>query len=350
MERRVARGSRRPGRPLRSGRRLATRRAASLRRAGRQAGGPAARRRDRAAAKSARPAGSAARRRRRGVLSRRRRGGRADVTTSTASGAARPPAGRRASTVAWCATAAGADRAGHAREPPRRARGLTVGSPTAVRWAGDRVKICGITRLEDAELAVELGAWGLGFILWPGSKRPGDPAVAAGIARAPAPPRRDRRRVRQPDAGRGRRRGRRARAQPRAAARRRGAGVLRRGRAADRLPGHQGGPRRLAGPTCRRSSASTPTSTCSTRAVPGCGAARADVGLGAGRAAALRGPGDPLRRPDAGERRRRRSRRCSRGRSTSRPAPRPRPGSRTRRSCEAFLGRAATAPAAAGGA
>jgi phosphoribosylanthranilate isomerase len=47
-----------------------------------------------------------------------------------------------------------------------------------------RVKICGITRLEDAELAVELGAWALGFILWPGSARAADPAVAAGIARA----------------------------------------------------------------------------------------------------------------------------------------------------------------------
>jgi phosphoribosylanthranilate isomerase len=46
-----------------------------------------------------------------------------------------------------------------------------------------RVKICGITRLEDAELAVEHGAWAIGFILWPGSKRFADPAVAAGIAR-----------------------------------------------------------------------------------------------------------------------------------------------------------------------
>jgi phosphoribosylanthranilate isomerase len=47
-----------------------------------------------------------------------------------------------------------------------------------------RVKICGITRAEDAELAASLGAWAIGFILWPQSKRVADPAVAAGIARA----------------------------------------------------------------------------------------------------------------------------------------------------------------------
>jgi phosphoribosylanthranilate isomerase len=34
-----------------------------------------------------------------------------------------------------------------------------------------RFKICGLTRLEDAELAVELGAWALGVILWEGSPR-----------------------------------------------------------------------------------------------------------------------------------------------------------------------------------
>jgi phosphoribosylanthranilate isomerase len=45
-----------------------------------------------------------------------------------------------------------------------------------------RVKVCGITRPEDAELAVELGAWALGFILWNRSPRAADPAVAAGIA------------------------------------------------------------------------------------------------------------------------------------------------------------------------
>jgi phosphoribosylanthranilate isomerase len=34
-----------------------------------------------------------------------------------------------------------------------------------------RVKFCGITEPEDAETAVSLGAWAVGMILWPGSKR-----------------------------------------------------------------------------------------------------------------------------------------------------------------------------------
>jgi phosphoribosylanthranilate isomerase len=46
-----------------------------------------------------------------------------------------------------------------------------------------RVKVCGITRLEDAELAIAHGAWALGFILWPQSKRYVSLAVAGGIVR-----------------------------------------------------------------------------------------------------------------------------------------------------------------------
>ena len=48
--------------------------------------------------------------------------------------------------------------------------------------ARPRIKFCGITRLEDARLAVEAGAWALGTILWPGSVRHCDPAEAARIA------------------------------------------------------------------------------------------------------------------------------------------------------------------------
>ena len=44
-----------------------------------------------------------------------------------------------------------------------------------------RAKICGVTRHEDAALAAEAGAWAIGLILWPGSVRACDPAVAAGI-------------------------------------------------------------------------------------------------------------------------------------------------------------------------
>jgi phosphoribosylanthranilate isomerase len=47
-----------------------------------------------------------------------------------------------------------------------------------------RFKICGLTSLEDAELAVEAGAWAAGLILWPGSPRRCDLAEALRIARA----------------------------------------------------------------------------------------------------------------------------------------------------------------------
>src|SRR5260370_7945290 len=46
-----------------------------------------------------------------------------------------------------------------------------------------RVKICGMTRLADAQLAVDLGADALGFNFWPRSHRYCDPAVARQIIR-----------------------------------------------------------------------------------------------------------------------------------------------------------------------
>lgn len=50
------------------------------------------------------------------------------------------------------------------------------------------VKICGVTRLEDALLAVELGASAIGFVFWPASPRYIPPSRAAEIAAA-LPPR-----------------------------------------------------------------------------------------------------------------------------------------------------------------
>ncbi|HEU4975862.1 MAG TPA: phosphoribosylanthranilate isomerase [Baekduia sp.] len=47
-----------------------------------------------------------------------------------------------------------------------------------------RIKFCGITRLEDAQLAVAAGAWAIGLILWPGSRRSCDVAEAARISAA----------------------------------------------------------------------------------------------------------------------------------------------------------------------
>jgi len=43
------------------------------------------------------------------------------------------------------------------------------------------IKICGITRLDDAEAAVEQGAHALGFVFWPGSPRFIDPYRARAI-------------------------------------------------------------------------------------------------------------------------------------------------------------------------
>jgi phosphoribosylanthranilate isomerase len=50
--------------------------------------------------------------------------------------------------------------------------------------ASPRVKICGITNLADAELALERGAWALGMIFYEGSPRRCSPAQAQVIAAA----------------------------------------------------------------------------------------------------------------------------------------------------------------------
>jgi phosphoribosylanthranilate isomerase len=47
-----------------------------------------------------------------------------------------------------------------------------------------KIKFCGITRLEDAELAVAAGAWAIGLIFWPNSPRRAEFAAAAEIAAA----------------------------------------------------------------------------------------------------------------------------------------------------------------------
>ena len=47
-----------------------------------------------------------------------------------------------------------------------------------------RVKICGITRLEDAELAAACGAWAIGMVMWPESPRYCGTERAAEIATA----------------------------------------------------------------------------------------------------------------------------------------------------------------------
>jgi phosphoribosylanthranilate isomerase len=45
-----------------------------------------------------------------------------------------------------------------------------------------RIKVCGITRLEDARVACRLGASAVGFVFWPKSPRYIDPARARAIA------------------------------------------------------------------------------------------------------------------------------------------------------------------------
>jgi phosphoribosylanthranilate isomerase len=47
-----------------------------------------------------------------------------------------------------------------------------------------RIKICGVTSLDDATLAADLGAWAIGCIFWPHSPRACEPAEAARIVGA----------------------------------------------------------------------------------------------------------------------------------------------------------------------
>ena len=50
-----------------------------------------------------------------------------------------------------------------------------------------RVKVCGITRLEDARIATDLGAFAIGFVFWPASPRFVDAERARSIVRALPP-------------------------------------------------------------------------------------------------------------------------------------------------------------------
>jgi phosphoribosylanthranilate isomerase len=47
-----------------------------------------------------------------------------------------------------------------------------------------KIKFCGITNLDDAELAVAANAWAIGLIFWPGSRRRCEVPAAAEIAAA----------------------------------------------------------------------------------------------------------------------------------------------------------------------
>jgi phosphoribosylanthranilate isomerase len=62
---------------------------------------------------------------------------------------------------------------------------IEAADPEAVQpaeRARTRVKICGITRIEDAQLAIQNNVWALGMIMWPASPRYVAPQAAADIA------------------------------------------------------------------------------------------------------------------------------------------------------------------------
>ncbi len=69
----------------------------------------------------------------------------------------------------------------------RGAQRVTTGSWRLAQAARPRVKVCGLTRLEDALAAAHLGVEALGFNFYPGSKRYLAPASARTILRALPP-------------------------------------------------------------------------------------------------------------------------------------------------------------------
>ena len=248
------------------------------------------------------------------------------------------------------ANAASSFQAGRSSSPQRARQAPTapVGSGRGRRSVYDcargpmatRVKICGITRLEDAELAVGARRLGDRDDAWPRAARARcDPETAAADRDRAAAPRRGRRRVRQRAARRRGRDGRerRSRCSSSTATRARRTATRRARRTGPE--GDEGRPRvRDAVDVRELVGATAPTSTCSTRTSRARRAAPASASTGSslpshpGRAAA-----GALRRARRRRTSPRRSRSRSRSRSTSRAASRPSPGARTRRSCAAFF-------------
>src|SRR5437868_3300674 len=82
------------------------------------------------------------------------------------------------------------DRGGPRSGAARVARGLCRHDAHETREPGCRpmlVKICGITRMMDAEAAIDAGAGALGFVFWPESPRFIDPYRARAIVAALPP-------------------------------------------------------------------------------------------------------------------------------------------------------------------